>query len=333
MDSNEKLVIEGREEAFVVEGDDKEERVFTVGELVEYWGGAFVRGYQTCGEPAFVKRVEGGGKYAIKMVGSGRGKYRLVEWRQLFKDGAFNQHKGDSLTRTVRTRERIKEQATGEAEAKFGGQLRRTRLKLHMSEKRLKEKEVEAENRVNRAAMEARKELKDLTAGHKRQLGEMEEETRRGMQTLREGEEEKARETRQCIRQLRQELRDLTELLGTEKEVQAQVDKELVNEQKKRTRLMDDVETWKEICEAQEKRTAQREERILHLRDDVSRKKREIKTLETLVESRTMSNELEVETMLHERNDLEQKLTERKEDIIHLELEVAEVRLIISLIS
>ncbi len=36
MDSNGKLVIEGREEAFVVEGDDKEQRVFKVGELVEY---------------------------------------------------------------------------------------------------------------------------------------------------------------------------------------------------------------------------------------------------------------------------------------------------------
>ncbi len=28
--------------------------------------------------------------YAIKMVGSGRGKYRQVAWRQLFKDGSFN---------------------------------------------------------------------------------------------------------------------------------------------------------------------------------------------------------------------------------------------------
>ena len=46
MDSNGKLVIEGIEEAFLVEGDDKEEHVFKVGELVEYWAGAFVRGYQ-----------------------------------------------------------------------------------------------------------------------------------------------------------------------------------------------------------------------------------------------------------------------------------------------
>ncbi len=76
----------------MVEGDDLEERVFKVGELVEYWwAGAFVRGYQTSGEPSFVKRVEGGGKYAIKMIGSGRGKYRQVEWRQMFKGRAFNQ--------------------------------------------------------------------------------------------------------------------------------------------------------------------------------------------------------------------------------------------------
>ena len=41
-----------------------EERVFTVGEVVEYWDweGAFVRGERLgCGEPAFVKRVEGKG--------------------------------------------------------------------------------------------------------------------------------------------------------------------------------------------------------------------------------------------------------------------------------
>ncbi len=175
--------------------------------------------------------------------------------------------------------------------------------------------------------------MKDLTVGHKRQLDQMEEDTRQGIQTLREGEEEKARETRQCVRQLRQELRDLTEQLGIEKEAQAQVDKQLVNEQKKRTRLMDDVETWKEICEDQEKRTAQREERISNLRDDVNKKTREIKTLETLVESRTTSNEFEVETMQHERNDLENKLTQRNEDIKHLELEGAEVRQIFFLFS
>ena len=43
-----------------------EERVFTVGEVVEYWEGAFVRGERLgSGEPAFVKRVEGKGQYEV----------------------------------------------------------------------------------------------------------------------------------------------------------------------------------------------------------------------------------------------------------------------------
>jgi hypothetical protein len=211
VENNEELVIEGIDEGMMVEGDNLAERVFKVGELVEYWAGAFVRGYQTSGEPAFVKRVEGGGKYAIKMIGSGRGKYRQVDWRQMFKDGAFNKLKGD----------RIQEKATVAAEAKLGGELRQTRRELQMAGKIHKEKEKEADKKVQRLLLESRKELKDLTVGHKRQLEQMEEDTRQGMQTLREGEEEKARETRQCIRYLRQELRDLTEELGREKEGQA----------------------------------------------------------------------------------------------------------------
>ncbi len=75
------LVREGLDGGLMCDDDDREERVFKVGELVEYWAGAFVRGYRTEGEPAFVKRVEDGGKYSIKMVGSSRGKFRQVEWR------------------------------------------------------------------------------------------------------------------------------------------------------------------------------------------------------------------------------------------------------------
>jgi hypothetical protein len=49
-----------------------------VGEVVEYWEGAFVRGARLgSGEPAFVKRVEGNGLYSIKMVGASRGKFRI----------------------------------------------------------------------------------------------------------------------------------------------------------------------------------------------------------------------------------------------------------------
>ncbi len=40
-----------------------------------------------------MKRVEGNGVYAIKMVaGSLRGKFRIVGWKSLFKDGSFNEN-------------------------------------------------------------------------------------------------------------------------------------------------------------------------------------------------------------------------------------------------
>ena len=46
-----------------------EERVFTEGEVVEYWEGAFVRGARLgSGQPAFVKRVEHQGE-SLEFVG------------------------------------------------------------------------------------------------------------------------------------------------------------------------------------------------------------------------------------------------------------------------
>ena len=86
----------------------------------------------------------GGGKYAIKTVGSGRGKYRQVEWRQMFKDGAFNKHTGDKLTRTVRSTERMQEKARGEAEAKYGEVLRKTKRELERACKLQQDSEQQA---------------------------------------------------------------------------------------------------------------------------------------------------------------------------------------------
>ncbi len=52
-------------------GETACERCFRVGEIVEYWEGVYVRRERVgFGEPAFVKKVEGNGVYAIKMVGS-----------------------------------------------------------------------------------------------------------------------------------------------------------------------------------------------------------------------------------------------------------------------
>ena len=86
--------MEGREVSFedrveedeTESGENLEERRFKVGELVEYWAGAWgLRAGRTegSGEAAWVKKDYGGGNYGIQMVGNTRGKLRQVQWRQI----------------------------------------------------------------------------------------------------------------------------------------------------------------------------------------------------------------------------------------------------------
>ncbi len=80
-------------------------------------GRSFVRGERLrSGEPAFVKRVEGNGLYAIKMVGSSRGKFRIFGWKSLFKDGSFNKNVARRDGARVRGDARLREMAKEEAE-------------------------------------------------------------------------------------------------------------------------------------------------------------------------------------------------------------------------
>ncbi len=77
------------------DGENLLERLFSVGEVGEFWEGSYVRRDRTdSGSPAFVKRVEGKGVYAIKMVGSSRGKFRICgwKWKSLFKDESLNKN-------------------------------------------------------------------------------------------------------------------------------------------------------------------------------------------------------------------------------------------------
>ncbi len=79
---------------------------------LELWEGAFVRGYrQAPGVPAFVKRVEGNGLYSIKMVGSNRGKFRVGEWKNLFKEGSFTKIVSGTDSVRIRVESRPKEKA------------------------------------------------------------------------------------------------------------------------------------------------------------------------------------------------------------------------------
>ena len=142
------------------EMDDDEsgrERFFTVGEVVELWEGAFVRGYrQAPGVPAFVKRVEGNGLYSIKMVGSNRGKFRVVGWKNLFREGSFNKNVCRTDSGRVRGQARLKDRAEAAAEARFGTELRKTRDELAAAEKAKYEIVTEAENSLKKQEMETR---------------------------------------------------------------------------------------------------------------------------------------------------------------------------------
>ncbi len=125
------------------------------------------------------------------------------------------------MTRTVRSTERMQEKATGEAEAKYGEVLRKTKRELERACKLQQDSEQKAQDRLKQQAMEAEKAKKEVTLVHKRQLDMISEGNRQGMATLREDMEDKQRETRKCIRQLRQDLNAVNDQVGIEKEEQA----------------------------------------------------------------------------------------------------------------
>jgi hypothetical protein len=164
-----KLVELGKRE---IDGVEEEcERVFMVGELVEFWVGPVARAYLTdSGAPAYVKEIHGLGWYGIKMVGSFGGRNRRVHWKSLFKDSTFRKEVVRLDGARVRTKARMQERAQEEAEAKIGEELRETRRKLQRQENETKEKQKQAEAILTAQVMEARKAEKLLAAGHKRDL-------------------------------------------------------------------------------------------------------------------------------------------------------------------
>ena len=214
----------GDDEMAMVGGkmDDNEsewERVFTVGEVVEFWEGAFVRGYRLApGEPAFVKRVEGNGLYAIKLVGSNRGKFRVVGWKNLFREGSFNKNVCRTDSGRVRGQARLKERAEAAAEARFRAELRKTRDELAALEKAKNDIVTEGENTLKKQEREARHTEKKLTARHKRQLEEMRGDLEKRQEADIFARDELDREGRQKTRQVQRNLEkahtDLSDVMG-----------------------------------------------------------------------------------------------------------------------
>ena len=283
-----------------------EERVFTVGEVVEYWEGAFVRGERLgSGEPAFVKRVEGNGLYAIKMVGSSRGKFRICGWKSLFKDGSFNNNVARRDGARVRSDVRLREMAREEAEAKFGEALKETKRDLKQVEKRNKEKEKESENMRKRedvvarmAEREREKAESERLEKHKRQLEELGKEMEQDF-------EENNRDTRQRIRELRQELQLQGEELQLARHREVQLEEKVIKEQRLKERHKTAGETWQARC----KEKTDSGERVIVLEGGIKTKTRELATLAKRNETTCKMLEQEIQLLLQKRDQQAQVLS------------------------
>ena len=192
------------------------ERVFQVGELVEFWSGTVVRAYRTdSGEPAYVKEIEGSGWYGIKMVGSFGGTNRRVFWKNLFKDSSFARKVVSAGGARVRTKARMQERAIDEAQAKLGQELRETRRKLEIKDKETKDIENQGEERLKGQEEWAKRAEKVMKEGHKRELAEVREDLKRnreeGIQLHRELVRDVRLKTRTIQRELEETQQELLE--------------------------------------------------------------------------------------------------------------------------
>ena len=243
--------------------------------------------------------------YAIKMVGSGRGKYRQVAWRQLFKDGSFNKSvfKKDGVR--LRGEARLKEWAREEAEAKIGEELRQTKRDLNKVENQKKEQEIDIQNSIKRQEIVARmakrereKAERERLEKHKRQLEDLGKEMEQDMA-------EKNRDTRQLIRKLRLESELQEEELQLARQREVQLEEKVIKEQRLKERHKTAGETW----QARYKEKTDSGERVIVLEGGIKTKTRELATLEKRNETTCKMLEQEIQVLLQKRDQQAQVLS------------------------
>jgi hypothetical protein len=265
---------------------DECERLYVVGELVEYWAGPVVRGYRTdSGAPAFVREVQGGGWYGIKMVESLRGRLRRVHWKSLFKDGTFTKQVARKSGARVMTGSRMMEKATIQAEQKFVDELRKSQRELNKAEKAMKDKDKDVEDRLKR------QEIAFRTAHREREKADciVFDKNKRQMEALgkdlEQDREEENRLTRHLIRELRSELKLKEEELKLTRQEEATLKDKLVMEQKKTKKQKTSGETWQARHRNLFENEAGKGERVIALEGEVKRKTRELSTLRKELET------------------------------------------------
>ncbi len=306
---------------------DDNERVFRVGDLVEFWAGPVVRGYPTdSGDLAFVKEIHGLGWYGMKMVGSFGVRNRRVFWKSLFKDGSFQKQVGKGGGARVTTMARMQERANVEAEVKLGVELRLTKRELQKSEMEKTDMEKQAEERLKEQEMKSRKAEKDLTTGHKRQLRKMLEGNSADEQTLKDDEQDRERKSRKCIRDLRKEVESLTDKVGSGIDGEAHLEKQLLKERKQRTTLEGRLRTFREKVADLDKITWEKDDRLRDLRADLSEKERMITTMQKRVERGDTQNKTLVDILEQERDSLVEDFVKSNNEVTFWATQSSEVQ-------
>ena len=116
---------------------------------------------------------------------------------------------------------------------------------------------------------------------------------------------------------------------GIEKQGQADLHKQLLGERKKRTRLTEVVDIWKEKYIELDKIEVDKEDKtrdmIRNMNKEMGDKRRAIRILEKRVESVDVCNLMAVERLENVRNDLENKLQQRNKDVAQLEMQSSAV--------
>jgi chromosome segregation ATPase len=296
--------------------DNVEERRFKIGELVEFWETALARGNRTdSGDPAWVKADHGGGEYGIKMVTNTRGKLRRVQWKQLYKDGSFNNKlQIGAVGARVRTTERMREIERDKAEAKFAGKVKEKEQELKLAEKEINDTQEQADRSLRQRDMQARQAEKDLSVGHKRSLLEMSVALEKKRKIDVRGLEELDRDNRIKTRELEKKLKDMQETLSVIQGEKLELERAVKRGKERLVVLRDFGDGWKtKYTEHKETGAQKMEEQIRELENGQKDKVKQIRAVErkcTLLEDRCTSLEDKLQEREHE---LEEVLEERRQ--------------------
>jgi chromosome segregation ATPase len=306
------------EDESVIEKDVGERR-FKVGELVEFWEVALVRGYRTdSGDPAWVKADYGGGEYGIKMVTNTRGKLRRVHWKQLYKDGSFNKLKIREGGARGRTTDRIREIELGKAEAKFAGKLKEQATELKRAESEINDMQEQGENSRRLQEMKAKQAEKDMSLGHKRQLLELRHDQDKKRKTDTKAQEEIEREQRIKTQNLERQLKNMGQGLSVTKAEREELQKAVNRGKEKLGVLREYGDEWqRKYIDQIENKEQKMEEQIRELDRDIKdkvKKVREVERMRTLLEERSAN----LEEKLREREEEFEALAEHRRQVINI---------------